>query len=72
MIINDSIKLYIGITILIFWVSSASVLLILLMQLVNIAKVLTINFLSVLFICAAAADGSGTAIVSLTYMYATL
>ena len=42
------------------------------MQLVNVAKVLNINFLLVLFICAAAADGSGTVIISLTCMYASL
>ena len=66
-----SIKLYIGITTLIYWASSICVLLILLMQVVNGAQFLNITFLSTSF-GAPAVPVFETVIVPLTSIYASL
>ena len=66
------IKLYTGITISISLALSTSVLFILLLQSVNRAQYLNINFLLVLLASAPASDVSSTVISSLASIYASL
>ena len=67
-----SIKLYIGITDSVSWASSTCVLFISIIQLVNGAQFLKITFLFLLFSDVSCFDVSGTVIVPLTVIYASL